>query len=174
MQRRGEFRVRAHRKNPPCQGRNPDRNVTMPTNPPPDQSTVSPYLVANGAAELAEFIKTVFDAEEKLLMPGPNGTVMHGELRIGESVIMFADACEHAKPRSAMLHVYVPDVDAAYQRALDAGAKSDREPADQFYGDRSAGVIDKFGNSWYMATHVEDVPPEELARRQKEMMQDKG
>ena len=143
----------------------------MSTNPPPGQSTVSPYLVAENASELFEFIKTVFDAQEKLIMPGPDGIIMHGEVTIGESVIMFADTCEHAKPRTAMLHVYVPDVDATYQRALDAGATSDREPADQFYGDRSAGVIDKFGNSWYMATHVEDVSPEELERRQKEMME---
>jgi uncharacterized glyoxalase superfamily protein PhnB len=70
-----------------------------------------------------------------------------------------------------MLHVYVPDVDAAYQRALDAGATSDREPTDQFYGDRTAGVKDKFGNSWYMATHVEDISPEELERRSLEMTQ---
>ena len=138
--------------------------------PPPGQNSVSPYLVAEGAAELAAFIKTVFGAEEKFVLPGPGGIVMHGELRIGESVIMFADACEHATQRSAMLHVYVPDVDAAYQRALDAGATSEREPADQFYGDRSAGVVDRFGNTWYMATHVEDVSLEEIERRHKALI----
>ncbi len=142
----------------------------MPTNPPPDQSTVSPYLVAKDAAGLLDFIKTVFNAEEKFIMPGPDGIIMHGEVKIGECVIMLADPCERASPQTAMLHVYVPDVDAAYQRALDAGATSEREPADQFYGDRSAGVFDKFGNTWQMATHVEDISPDELERRHKEMM----
>lgn len=143
----------------------------MAETPPPGQSTVSPYLVAEGAADLVAFIKSVFNAEEQMMMPGPDGIIMHGEMGIGESVIMLADACEHAKPTRSMLHVYVPDVDAAYQRALDAGATSDREPTDQFYGDRTAGVKDKFGNSWYMATHVEDISPEELERRSLEMTQ---
>ena len=134
----------------------------MPECPPPGQSNVSPYLIAQGAAGLVEFLKSVFDAEEKLMMP---------EMRIGDSVIMVADACEQAEPNTAMLHVYVPDVDAAYSLALNAGATSEREPADQFYGDRTAGVKDAFGNRWYMATHVEDVPPEELERRHKEMME---
>lgn len=121
-----------------------------------------------------DFLKRVFGAEEKYLMRGPEGIIMHGEVRIGESVIMLADACEKAIPRPAMLHVYVPDVDAAYQRALEAGAVSEREPADQFYGDRSAGVTDFFGNSWNMATPVEDITPEELERRHRELMRKKG
>ena len=99
---------------------------------------------------------------------------MHGELRIGECTIMFADACDRVAANRAMLHVYVADVDACYQRALDAGATSEREPADQFYGDRSAGVLDQFGNRWYMATVVEEVSPEELNRRHQEILKQQG
>ena len=143
----------------------------MSTNPPPGYSTISPYLVAENAAGLLDFIKTVFGAEERMVMPGPDGIIMHGEVAIGESVIMFADPCQGVTANTAKLHVYVPDVDAAYQRALDAGATSETEPKDQFYGDRSGGVIDPFGNTWYIATHVEDVSPEEIERRKKEMME---
>jgi len=142
--------------------------------PPPNQNHVSPYLVAENAGELARFIGTVFGGKEGLMMKAPDGRIMHGEMRIGESVIMLAEACEHAKPNSAMLHVYVEDVDAAYQRALDAGAESEREPADQFYGDRSAGVKAPFGFTWYMATPVEDISPEELDRRHDEIMEKRG
>ena len=141
----------------------------MSTNPPPGQTNVSPYLVAENASGLLEFVKTVFGGEEGCVMRGPNEIIMHGEVRIGESVIMLADSCEHAKPATANLHVYVPDIDDAYQRALNAGAESEREPADQFYGDRSASVKDAFGNTWHIATHVEDVSPEEMERRQREM-----
>lgn len=115
-------------------------------------------------------MKTVFGAEEKLMMTGPGDMIMHGEVRIGDSVIMLADACEHASVTATTLHVYVDDVDACYQLALDAGASPEREPADQFYGDRTAGVKDALGNSWYMATPVEEVSPEELKRRHDELL----
>jgi PhnB protein len=142
--------------------------------PPPGQNTVSPYLVVKGADQLVDFLKKVFGAEEKYLMRGPGDIIMHGEVRIGESVIMLAEACEKAVPRPAMLHVYVPDVDAAYARALAAGAVSEREPANQFYGDRSAGVTDIFGNSWYLATPAEEISPEELQRRHEERIKNQG
>ena len=142
--------------------------------PPPGYSTISPYLVAENASELLQFIKTVFDGKERMIMPGPDGIIMHGEVAIGESVIMLADPCAEVSPKTAMLHVYVSDVDATYENALNAGAVSEREPKDQFYGDRSAGVVDPFGNTWYMATPVEEVPPEEMERRQKEFMEKEG
>jgi PhnB protein len=119
-------------------------------------------------------MKAVFGAEEKLVMPGPGGMIMHGEMRIGDSIVMLANACEQASATRSMLHVYVDDVDACYQRALDAGASSEREPGNQFYGDRTAGVKDAFGNKWYIATPVEEVSPEELQRRQAELLAKQG
>jgi PhnB protein len=146
----------------------------MPDQPPAGYSTVCPYLVAEDAKALAEFMKTVFGAEEKLVMAGPGGMIMHGEMRIGNSVVMFANSCEQATATNTMLHVYVDDVDACYKRALDAGASSEREPTDQFYGDRTAGVKDAHGNSWYIATQVEEVAPEELKRRHDELLAKRG
>jgi PhnB protein len=90
---------------------------------------------------------------------------MHAELRIGDSVVMLADAAGDFKPLPCALYLYVPDADATYRRALEAGATSVMEPANQFYGDRNAGVKDPTGNQWWIGTHVEDVPPEEMARR---------
>ncbi|MDF1815037.1 MAG: VOC family protein, partial [Verrucomicrobiales bacterium] len=106
-------------------------------NPPPGQNNVSPYLVVKNASGLLDFIKEVFNGEEGVVMRGPDNIIMHGEARVGESVIMLADACERVTVQPARLHVYVPDVDATYKRALAAGATSENEPADQFYGDRS-------------------------------------
>jgi uncharacterized glyoxalase superfamily protein PhnB len=98
-------------------------------------------------------------------MHQPDGSIMHAEVRIGDSVVMLADAAPKDSTFPAMIHLYIEDTDAAYRRALDAGAISLREPADQFYGDRSGGVKDRFGNHWWLATHIEDVSPEELQRR---------
>jgi uncharacterized glyoxalase superfamily protein PhnB len=89
---------------------------------------------------------------------------MHAEMKLGDSKIMLGQP-EPGKETNAMIHLYMPDTDASYKRALAAGATSVREPADQFYGDRSAGVRDQFGNQWYIATHVEDVSEEEMGRR---------
>ena len=98
-----------------------------------------------------------------------DGSVKHVEMRIGESLVMIADARPpETKANTTMLYVYLPDVDAAYARALEGGATSIREPHDEYYGDRSCGVTDAFGNQWWMATHVEDVSPEEAERRFKE------
>jgi uncharacterized glyoxalase superfamily protein PhnB len=139
---------------------------------PEGYSAVTPYLVVDGAGRLIEFMKDVLGAEEMMRMPSPDGGVGHAEIRIGDSVVMCADpsGTEMGRVSPAMLYVYVNDVDAAYQRALAAGAQSMREPADQFYGDRSAGVEDAFGNQWWLATHVEDVAPEEMERRMAEAM----
>jgi uncharacterized glyoxalase superfamily protein PhnB len=133
---------------------------------PEGYNSVTPYLIVEGAAGLIDFAKTALDAEETFRMPGPGGQLMHAEIKIGDSMVMLADSMgADNPPMPAMIHLYVPDVDSYYKRALAAGATSLREPADQFYGDRSAGVADPFGNRWWLATHVEDVPPEEMAKR---------
>ena len=142
----------------------------MAVKPIPDgYHTVTPYLIVDRAAELIDFTKRAFGAEEMFRMPGPGGAIMHAEIRIGDSVVMLSDASTENPSTSTMIHLYVEDVDAVYQRALEAGASSLREPENQFYGDRSAGVKDAFGNQWWLATHVEDVSPEELQRRQDEL-----
>ena len=141
----------------------------MAVQPIPDgYPTVTPYLVVEGAGECLEFIREVFGGEEKMRMEGGDGRVGHAEMRIGDSLVMVADAGGENSPQTAMLHLYVEDCEATFRRALDAGATAVREPTDQFYGDRSASVRDKFGNSWFMATHVEDVAPEEMERRARE------
>ena len=133
--------------------------------------TVTPYLVVRNAPAAIEFYKKAFGAEEVSRMPGPDGRgIMHAELKIGDSVVMIADASERAKATSAMLHVYVPNVDAVYQMALKAGGTSVMEPSDMFYGDRSGGVTDPAGNHWHIGTHVEDVSPAELKKRATEFM----
>ena len=137
---------------------------------PDGYHSVTPYLIVKGAAQLIDFVKEAFGAEETFRMPGGGG-IMHAEVRIGDSVVMMSDAGGEYGPMPAMLHVYVEDVDTVYKRALQVGAVSMREPEVQFYGDRSAGVKDAFGNQWLIATHVEDVPVEELERRQKELAQ---
>ena len=132
---------------------------------PEGYHSVTPYLIVEGAAKLIDFAKAAFGAEERSRMAGPGGAIMHAEISIGDSVVMLSDAMAEFPPTKAMIHLYVPEVDAAYRSALAAGATSEREPADQFYGDRSASVRDAFGNRWYVATHVEDVSPEEMEKR---------
>ncbi len=144
-------------------------------NPIPSQyQRVIPYLIAKGASDLMEFLKIVFDAEETERMSMPDGTVAHGEIKIGESTIMVSEASEMYKENPTMLYIYVEDVDATYKKALDAGATSVKEPENQFYGDRSCMVKDASGNSWGIATHVEDVPPEEMEKRAAEAMSKSG
>jgi len=140
--------------------------MTNKVKPIPDgYHTVTPYLMVKGAANLIEFLTRAFDAQEMLRMPQPDGTIMHAEVKIGDSIIMLAEANDTHKPGQAAIHLYLPDTDAAYQRALQAGATSLREPVDQSYGDRSAGVQDASGTSWWLATHIEDVSFEELAKQ---------
>jgi len=134
---------------------------------------LSPYLCVDGAARAIEFYTEVLGATEKMRMPGPDGKIGHAELALGESVIMLAD--EHPDigflsplrigGTAVTLHTYVEDVDAVFERALAAGAKSLRPVENQFYGDRSAQFEDPFGHRWSIATHVEDVDPDEMARR---------
>ena len=100
----------------------------------------------------------------------PDGTIMHTELQIGDSRIMMAEATEQWKPMPSSIFLYLPDCDASFKRAVAAGATSLMEPADQFYGDRMGGVLDQAGNQWWVATHVEDVTPEEMERRKSEYL----
>ena len=138
----------------------------MAVKPIPDgYHTITPYLVVPGVAKLIDFLKEAFDAQETVRMPGPDGLVMHAEMKIGDSMVMMGDSSVRQPPMPAMIHLYVEDVDAVYQRALKVGAISLQEPADQFYGDRSAHVKDASGNHWYIATHKEDLSPEEFSRR---------
>lgn len=128
--------------------------------------SITPYLIVPGIAKLVEFLRQAFGAEEvHPIMKRPDGTVMHAELRVGDSVVMMGEPMGNFQAMPCMLYLYVPDVDATYRRALAAGAVSLQEPADQFYGDRNAGVRDPSGNLWWIGTHKEDVPPEELRRR---------
>jgi PhnB protein len=127
--------------------------------------TATPYLAVPDARKQIEFMKQVFGAEEQMRMPNADGSVGHAELKIGDSVIMTGDAGE-LRP---MLYLYVDDVDAVFNKALDAGAEALREPADQFYGDRSAQVKDPLGNIWFLATAKEAVPQEEQMKRWDEI-----
>lgn len=134
---------------------------------PDGYHTVTPYLLVDRVAELIQFLERAFDGEETHRSAAPDGTVMHAAVRIGDSMIMMGQESARWKAGPTMLYLYVPDVDRVYQRALDAGATVVREPKDEFYGDRSAGVQDAWGNQWWLATHIEDVHPEELQRRFK-------
>ncbi len=132
---------------------------------PEGYHNISPYLTVRGVPGLIDFLRRVFDAQETERTSRPDGTVMHAEVRIGDSIVMMGEPMGEFPQMPAMLYVYVPDTDAVYKRALEAGATSMMEPADQFYGDRNAGVRDSFGNVWWIGTHKEDVSKEELQRR---------
>jgi len=132
---------------------------------PEGHHTVTPYLVVRCAARTIDFLKNAFGAEIAFEpMKRPDGLIMHAELKIGDSMIMIGDASERAQPTQSMLHLYVPNIDAVYQRAVQAGGVSTMEPSDMFYGDRTGCVKDPAGNTWYIATHKEDVAPAELRK----------
>jgi PhnB protein len=145
----------------------------MAVKPVPDgYHSVTPYLIINGASRAIDFYKTAFGAQEIMRFPGPNGTIGHAELRIGDSVIMLADEqlAQFRSPEAyggspVSLMIYVPDVDKTFKQAVDNGAKEIRAVQDQFYGDRSGNLVDPFGHVWTVATHVEDVSEEEMKRR---------
>jgi uncharacterized glyoxalase superfamily protein PhnB len=134
---------------------------------PEGHHTVTPYIVVPGVAKLIEFTKQAFGATEVFVSKRPDGSIMHAEIKIGDSMIMMGESGDAAKTFLAMLHLYVDDVDAVYRQGIRAGGKSLREPADQVYGDRTGAVEDAFGNQWWLATHMEDVTPEEMERRAK-------
>jgi PhnB protein len=141
--------------------------------------TLTPYLAVDDAAAAIEFYKLAFGAEEVMRMPGPEGKIGHAELQIGDSRVMLSDPFpqssvrppKHAGGSTASLFMYVEDVDAAFRRALDAGATSTMDPQDMFWGDRFGSVEDPFGHTWSIATHVEDLSEEEIAERGKAAME---
>ena len=145
---------------------------------PEGYRSVTPYLVFEDAATAINFYKTAFGAEERMRMEAPGGKIGHAEIEIGDSLVMLSDAFPQSAARppselggtTAGVFLYVEDVDDVTQRAVDAGATVTMEVADQFWGDRFGTVTDPFGHSWSIATHVEDVPPEEIAKRAKEAM----
>lgn len=142
----------------------------MSVKPIPDgYHTITPFLVVKDAAAFMEFLKKALSAQEIYRTNSDDGTVMHAEMKIGDSMIMISEASEKFPARPGLFYLYVPDVDASYKQAIEAGAISEMEPALQFYGDRNAGVKDNFGNTWWLGTHVEDVSPEEMKRRQDAM-----
>lgn len=138
---------------------------------PEGYHAVTPYLVVDGAAAAIAFYQKAFGASERLRMNKPDGRIGHAEIQIGDSVVMLADehpeigafGPTHYGGASVSFVIYVADCDALYRRALSAGATSEREPADQLYGDRMAGVRDPFGFTWWLATRIKDVPAGELA-----------
>jgi PhnB protein len=119
--------------------------------------SVTPYLAMEKTSAFIAFLKKAFGAEEKLLVQSPDGVVHHAKIAIGDSILEMSDAHGAYRPMPCALHLYVPDTDAVYEQALKAGATSLMPPADQPYGDRSGGVIDPFGNQWFIATHIRDV-----------------
>ena len=137
----------------------------MPAWQASDRNTVMPYLVIDDADRVIAFAQTVFGAEllREPLRRG-DGSLWHADLRIGDSIFMVGEAGSFER-YPGFVYIYVPDCDEAYARALAAGAEPFMAPSDQFYGDRSAGVKDHAGNIWWMATHQEDVPAEELRAR---------
>jgi PhnB protein len=150
----------------------------MPVSPiPAGYHSVTPYLIVNGAARALPWYVQAFGARELMRLSGPDGKIGHAEIEIGDSHVMLADeSLEHeaASPASfggspVSLHLYVPDVDATVARAINAGAELKRPVEDKFYGDRMGTLLDPFGHTWHISTHIEDVTPDELERRAAEL-----
>ena len=141
---------------------------------PDDHSRITPYLVVEGVRGLVEFMKDVFDAEQTHCSELPDGRVIHAEVCVGDEHVMMGEPAADWPARPGNIYIYVEDCDATYRKAIEAGAKSLMEPADQFHGDRYGGVEDPFGNCWWVVTHVEDVSPEEMARREEEFTRQKA
>jgi PhnB protein len=139
---------------------------------------VIPYLSVNGAEAAIDFYVKVFGATEKVRMPGPDGQIGHAELQIGDSLVMLADSNPDMGGKTpaelggtpVTMMVYIEDVDAVFDRAINAGATAERKVEDQFYGDRAGQFVDPFGHKWFIATHVEDISPEEMEKRAAKAM----
>jgi PhnB protein len=146
---------------------------------PDGYHSVTPYLILKGAAAAIDFYKRAFGATELMRMASPDGRIGHAEMKIGDSAIMLADehpAMGYRSPQSlggagVSLMVYVERVDDVFRKAVAAGAKELQPVKDQFYGDRSGTLQDPFGHTWTIATHMEDIPPEEMRRRAEKFMQ---
>jgi PhnB protein len=148
--------------------------------PIPDRyRRITPFIVVDGAAKALGFYAEAFGATERMRAPGPGGSIAHAEIEIGDSVVMIEDASPYmgtkAPPTGGFegsptgLFIYVEDVDAVIERAVNLGAKLERPASDQFYGDRDGHIIDPFGHHWTVATHIEDVAPDELMRRMADL-----
>ena len=142
---------------------------------PENYPQVCPYLMIDGAAAALDFYTSVLGATERMRMPAPGDTIGHAEIQIGDSVIMLADmpADQGSNPKSlggtpVLICVYVEDVDATFAKAIEAGAKTLQPVEDKFYGDRAGTFEDPFGHQWSIMTHIEDVPPAEMAKRAAE------
>ena len=154
----------------------------MAVNPIPEgYPRVIPYLAINGAADALEFYKEVLGANERMRMPGPNGTIGHAELEVGDSVIMLADEYAeigHLGPKDGAtpvsLCLYVENVDDVFKKAIGKGAKEVQPVEDKFYGDRAGTFEDPWGHHWNVMMHIEDVPPDEMEKRAAEYMQQQG
>ena len=140
---------------------------------PEGYHTVTPYLVVDNAQRLIDFMKNAFDANPRSVMKTDDGKIMHAEVSIGDSFVMISDTMEGMQPQTAMLYLYLDDVDSVFQKAVQAKGTSVREPKNEFYGDRSGAVRDEWGNMWWIATHVEDVDPQELGRRSEQAMKER-
>jgi len=138
----------------------PDRDSAAP----PGYGTVTPWIISPDTARLIDFAKAAFGAQELGRVPGPDGSIDHAEIRIGDSVVMMFDARPGWPETPAFLRLYVPDADTAYQRALAAGATPVTQVTALFFGDRVGRVRDPLGNIWWLQSHDEDVDPAELAR----------
>ncbi len=144
---------------------------------PEGYHSVTPYLTVKGAAKALEFYKRSFGATEVMRMDGPNGTISHAEIKIGDSHVMLSDEFPEKGMRSPESYggtpvgimIYVPDVDGVHGKAVANGAKVEQAPENQFYGDRSSCVVDPFGHRWFISTHVEDVSMEEMEKRMAAM-----
>jgi PhnB protein len=149
---------------------------THKPNPIPNRyRRITPALVVNGGMKALEFYAEVFEAKERMRFPGPNGTLAHAEVEIGDSVLIVEDpspvtgtkapTTDGVEGSPTFLYIYVQDVDAVIERAVQLGATLKRPAQDQFYGDRDGFIIDPFGHGWTVASHVEDVAPDEMLRR---------
>jgi PhnB protein len=142
---------------------------------PPGYRSITPYLAIDGAAQAIAIYTAAFGARERMRLPRPDGKVGHAEIEIGDSVVMLADPWPgnaFSPPKgdvSVSIHLYVTDVDAVFARAVAAGATAERPVETMFYGDRGGSLRDPFGHRWHVATHVEDVAPEEIGRRMAAM-----
>jgi len=141
------------------------------SNPPRGYHSICPYLLITDVPKMIDFLVRAFGAIEKERHERPDGSIGHAEVKIGDSIVMMGGVSGEWKSMEASVFIYIDDADAAYARALAAGATSVMEPSLQYYGDRMGGVRDPFGNLWWVATHVEDVSPEEMAARSRAQQQ---
>jgi PhnB protein len=149
---------------------------------PEGYQSLTPYLAVEDATQAIDYYKQAFGATERVIMHGPDGKVGHAELEIGDSIVMLADQNPDSPTRppnelggcTGSIFLYTEDVDAVYQRAIDAGAVEKSKPENMFWGDRFGTLTDPFGHVWNIATHVEDVPPQEMEERAKAAMASMG